>query len=190
MAFDLTVIASEIRAAPIASPYPFELAVAIINDCLRLGGHVPPSSKAWQDWAKPRGARALLVEQAGMLAHILASTSLRAESVACLLERRMFSTAGALESFFDHVAPLTAEMIRANAFRQEEFLRRWIEMVGGVIGSESARESRQRLAQLDYRKTLAEYERAEKARQGEAERRAKMLAEAAKREADARGWRE
>ena len=81
-------------------------------------------------------------------------------------------------------------MIRANAFRQEEFLRRWIEAVGGSVAGESAKDSKKRLEQLDYRKTLAEYDRAEKARQAEAARRAKLLQEAADREAAARGWRE
>ena len=47
-----------------------------------------------------------------------------------------------------------------------------------------------RLDQLDYRKTMADYKAAEQSRKEEAARRAKLLAEAAQREADARGWRE
>ena len=81
-------------------------------------------------------------------------------------------------------------MIRSNGFRQEEFLRRWAEALEIQIDGEQAEQSARRLSQLDYRKTLADYEQAEKARAQEAARRAKALAEAAQREADARGWRE
>jgi hypothetical protein len=188
MAFDLKRIRSEAQAAPLPSPYPLDLAVAIVNDTLRLAGLVPPSAQRWKQ-APLKGRSKLHEEQVGMLAHLLATTSLREETVRAI-DRARFDAPKALGAFFEAVAPLTAEMIRANAFRQEEFLRRWIEAVGGEVGGESARDSKKRLEQLDYRKTLAEYERAEKARQAEAERRAKLLQEAAEREAAARGWRE
>jgi hypothetical protein len=123
------------------------------------------------------------------LAHALATTSLRHEAVQAL--RASSSRPDRLlDGFFDAIAPLTAEMIRSNSFRQEEFLRRFVEALGGQVAGETERVSARRLEQLDYRKTLAEFQRAEKARASEAERRAKLLAEAAKREADARGWRE
>lgn len=188
MAFDLIRIREELQAAPLPSPYPLELAVAVVTDCLRAGGAAPVAARTWRAWTARKDSP-LLGEQLGMLAHLLAVTSLRAES-ARALESRTLDPEAALPPFFESVRPLTAEMIRANAFRQEEFLRKWIALVGGEVRGESARESRKRLEQLDYRKTLAEYDRAEKARLAEAERRAKLLEEAARREADARGWRE
>jgi hypothetical protein len=188
VAFDLGRIRTEAQAAPLPSPYPFDLAIAIVNDTFRLAGLAPPDTKKWKQIA-PRAKKKLGEEQVGMLAHLLATTSLREGTVSAIDPGR-FDAPPALGAFFEAVAPLTAEMIRANAFRQEEFLRRWIEAVGGEIAGESRKESKKRLEQLDYRKTLAEYDRAEKTRQAEAARRAKLLKEAAEREAAARGWRE
>lgn len=189
MAFDLDRIRNEVRAVPLASPYPLDLAAAIVSDALRLARIVPPPGATWKRWADRKGGRPLLAEQAGMLAHFLATTSLREETVAALL-RSSLDLEGVLAGFFEAIAPLTSEMIRANAFREEEFLRRWIACVGGRVAGEKPKDSQRRLEQLDYRKTLEEYGRAEKARKEEAERRAKLLQEAAQREADARGWRE
>ena len=188
MAFDLKRIRSEAQAAPLPSPYPLDLAIAIVNDTLRLASLAPPNAKKWKQ-APLKGKGKLHEEQVGMLAHLLATTSLRDETVSAIDPKR-FDVTKTLGAFFEAVAPLTAEMIRANAFRQEEFLRQWIEAVGGEVAGESRKESKKRLEQLDYRKTLAEYDRAEKSRQAEAGRRAKLLQEAAEREAAARGWRE
>lgn len=188
MAFDLKRIRGEAQAAPLPSPYPLDLSIAVVNDTFRLGGVVPLPAKTWKQ-NPPGGKNPLREEQMGMLAHLLATTSLREETVRAIDPQR-FDLAGALDGFFAAIAPLTAEMIRANVFRQEEFLRRWIESVRGEIAGETPKEASKRLQQLDYRKTLAEYDRAEKARQAEAERRAKLLQEAADREAAARGWRE
>jgi len=185
---DLNGIRAELERAPLVSPYPVELARAVVSDMLRLARLVPPSRGAWEEWARARG-RPLMNEQLGMLAHILASTSLREAAVRTLRDRAI-GPEKTLPSFFDKVAPLTAEMIRANAFRQEEFLRRFVEWLGGEVQGESRKQMERRLEQLDYRKTLDEYARAEKAREAEAARRAKLLQEAAQREADARGWRE
>ncbi len=187
MSFDLGRIRDEAAAAPLASPYPQELSIAVVNDTFRLARLVPPDGKQWKGLLAA-AMKTLMLEQLGMLAHLLTVTSLRDETVKAL--GAGVDVKPALEGFFASVAPLTAEMIRANAFRQEEFLRKWIEAVGGQVAGEGAKESQKRLEQLDYRKTLAEYDRAEKARQGEAARRAKMLKEAADREAAARGWRE
>lgn len=55
---------------------------------------------------------------------------------------------------------------------------------------ETARQSKARLQQLDYRTTLQEFKKAEAARKEEAKRRAKLLQEARDREAAAHGWRE
>ncbi|HSB60745.1 MAG TPA: hypothetical protein VLI67_03430 [Vicinamibacteria bacterium] len=188
MAFDLRRIQAEAQAAPLASPYPLELSVAVVCDCFRLAGLVPPSAKG-RKRAAAGGKAPLREEQTGMLAHLLATTSLRDETVRALGGRRVDVTK-ALADFFGAIAPLTAEMIQANAFRREEFLRRWIESIGGEVAGEGSAESAERIEQLDYRRTLAEYDRAEKARKDEAERRARLLKEAADREAAARGWRE
>jgi len=186
MAFDLTRIRQELAAAPLASPVPLDLAIAVVSDVFRMAGLAPPALAAWRRLAKAP----LAAEQLGMLAHLLASTSLRAASVAALAEVPAFAPEPELERFFAATAPLTAEMIRANPFRQEEYLRRWIECVAGDVAGEGPAQSRARLEQLDYRKTLAEYERAEKERKVAEERRQRELAEAATRESEARGWRE
>jgi predicted acylesterase/phospholipase RssA len=186
---DLKRIRAELERAPLVSPYPPELARAVVSDTLRLARLAPPARATWEGWSRAKKARPYLDEQLGMLAHILASTSLREEAVRTLREHAV-APDEALPSFFDKVAPLSAEMIRSNVFRQEEFLRRFVECLGGEIAGESRKQMQRRLEQLDYRKTKAEYERAEKAREAEAQRRAKLLREAAQREADARGWRE
>ena len=69
-------------------------------------------------------------------------------------------------------------------------MRRWVEALGGTLAGEDAARSARRLEQLDYRRTQAEYERAEGARKKEAAARAAALAEAAARDAAERGWRE
>ncbi len=189
MAFDLKRIETKIGDAALESPYSLELAAAVVCDVFRLGGLVPPASAWWRHSRGSKAADAVFGEQVGMLGWLLNTTSLREESVAALRA----SQAGPrrlLEGFFEAVRPLTGEMIRANAFRREEFLRRFIEAVGGQVAGETAEQSRRRLEQLDYRQTMADYKAAEKARKDEADRRAKLLAEAAQREADARGWRE
>lgn len=187
MAFALDRIKEEMRNAPPPAPWPGELAVAIINDAFRMAGVHPVPDAEW--WRNCQKAHALAGEQMGMLAHLLSYTSLRAETVAALTESRK-EAQPAMDAFFVAVEPLTGEMVRANAFRQEEFVRRWIESVGGSVGGETKKQSAQKLDQLDYRKTLSEYQRADKARALEAKKRAKALKEAAEREAAARGWRE
>ena len=187
MAFDLARIKKEAAAARIESPVPADLAVAIVNDCFRLAGMPGVDDATWLEWTtRPKS---LSEEQLGMLAHLLAMTSLREETVRVIAGNRP-QPAERLKAFLAAIAPLTAEMIRANVFRQEEFLRRWIECWGGEVLGETVEQSRTRLDQLDYRKTLAEYQRAEKVRLEEAKRREKLMREAQEREAAARGWRE
>lgn len=187
MAFDLAQLREQLAAVPLASPYPHDLAVAIICDTFRLGNVRPPARAVWGE-LEQRFHHPLWKEQVGMLAHVLASSSLREETVQML--RPGFEAKGMLERFFGSVEPLTAEMVRSNAFRQEEFLRKWIHAVGGQVKGEKPKESEQRLEHLDYRKALKDYGRAEAARKAEAEKRERMLQEAAQRAADARGWRE
>jgi len=186
VAFDLAAIRDALAASPLASPYSFELSAAIVNDTLRMALARPPDKQEWTAW-RLKGSR-LWEEQLGMLAHLLAVTPARKETIAALPPG--FDARRELPGFFDQIAPLTAEMIRSNRFRQEEFVRRWIDRVGGAVAGERAKQSRQRLEQLDYRKTLAEYEKAQAARKAEAASRAAALRAAAEREAQARGWRE
>ncbi len=187
MAFDLAQLREQLAAAPLVSPYPHDLAVAILCDTFRLGNLRPPGRTEWEGFSK-RFANRLWREQVGILAHVLASSSLREETVRVLTPN--LKVAAALGRFFESVGPLTAEMVRSNAFRQEEFLRKWIHAMGGQVKGESSQESLRRMEQLDYRKAVKDFERAEAARKAEAEKRAKMLKEAAQRAADARGWRE
>jgi hypothetical protein len=138
----------------------------------------------------PAGKIGARGEQLAMLAHSLTMPALRAESVRALIASRPADLGPRLERFFDEIWPLTAEMMRANSFRREEALRRWALVCGAEVTGETGAQSRQRLEELDYRTALVEYEKAEKARQEEAERRAEALRKAQEAEAAARGWRE
>lgn len=187
MAFDLKQLQEQLVAGPLLSPYPHDLAVAIICDTFRLAKVRPPELAVWQVFPQ-RFVSSLWREQVAMLAHVLASSSLREETVQLL--KPDFDTAQALERFFESTGPLTGEMIRSNAFRQEEFLRKWIHAIGGQVKGETERESLRRMENLDYRRAMKDFEKAEKARKEEAEKRERMLREAAQKAADARGWRE
>lgn len=192
MALSLRQFETELAAAPLASPYSWPLTLAVICDVYRLAGRAPPPASLFElpgDTKEFQQQRSRRADQLGVLAHLLASTSLRDESVRAL-QCAAPDPAQALPAFFAAVEPLTAEMIRANAFRREELVRRWLEVVGGMVDGETPAQSQARLQQLDYRSTLSEYGRAEKAREAEAERRAKLLREAQERETAARGWRE
>jgi hypothetical protein len=184
--FDLSRVQSELAGAGVPRALPFEVAVAVVSDTFRLAGLVPPPAAHWQRQAK---ALRLLSEQLGFLVHLLLGTSLREQTKAGLTGSGL-EPGRALEAFFQAVAPLTGEMLRDNRFRQEEFLRRFVACLGGSVAGETVGQSRKKLEQLDYRKTLAEYQKAEAARQKEAERRAQLLREAAQREEYAKGWRE
>lgn len=185
MALDLLRVLKELAAAALPPAYPAPLAAAIVSDCFRLAERNPPPASQWHAWS--RKASINWEAQLGFLAHLLTTTSLREETLAALAATPPVAS---LNTFFERIAPLTGEMLGSNTFRKEEFLRRWVEWLGGRIAGEEPKESARRVDQLDYRKTLAEYQRADEARKGEAERRARLLAEAAKAAADARGWRE
>jgi hypothetical protein len=187
VALDLVRVRAELAENLLVSPYPVALAAAIVADVWRLATLRPLLVPEWE--ALRGGVAAPFEGQLGMLAHLLAVTSLRDASVAALNQSRV-AMGPALTGFFAEIAPLEAEMIRSNAFRQEELLRWWMRALGGEIAGESAADSAARLAKLDYKKTLVEYAAAEKARASEAEKRAQALKEAAEREAEARGWRE
>jgi hypothetical protein len=187
MALDLKQMEKELLASPLQSPYSTPLAVAVVSDALRLGGLVPPLSGEWAPLQKAHAAR--LGEQVGVLAHLLASTSLRDTTVVAI-HGAPRPALPALTAFFDLVEPLTAEMVRANAFRREEFVRKWLFVWGGEVAGETAEQMKKKMEQLDYRKTLAEYAKAETARKAEAEKRAAALKAAQEAEAASRGWRE
>lgn len=192
MGFDVGRIRRELESVPPEGALAVEVAVAVLADLFRDAGARPPSSETFRALA----ARGLKPEnrpqQLGALAHILSVTSLRPESVAALRAAGAAVDAAAiLEAFLEGVWPLTAQLILENPFRQEEALRRWIACVGGKVAGENAAESARRLDQLDYRKTLVEYEKAERARLAEAQKRAEALRKAREEaEEAARGWRE
>jgi hypothetical protein len=186
MAFDIAVLRQELEAAPAQPELPWAVAVAVVGDTFRLAGLVAPASRQWQGLRRkwPQAEELL-----ASLGRALVTTSLRARSIDSLASSRP-AASRAVKAFLDGVSPLTAEMVRTNAFRQEEFLRQWVRACGGTIAGESAAASAQRLAQLDYRQALAEYGRAEAARKAQAARRAQLLKEAREREEQAKGWRE
>ena len=161
--------------------------MAVVSDVFRRAGRAAPAPELWIELAKLYPIR--FGEQLGMLAHLLASTSLAAATVEAQRASAFEPKAG-ITAFFEQIEPLTAEMIRGNAFRREELVRKWLSAWGGAIAGESAEQSAARLTALDYRSTLAEYAKAEAARKAEATERARLIREAEEREAAARGWRE
>lgn len=187
MPFDLARIRNEISRAPVLGDAALEVALAAVSDLFRLAGRPAPSDAFWRAFAKH--AKALGREQISALAHFLGYSSLRAASIEALGQGKQ-APEKLLKDFFAAIEPLTGEMLRQNQFRQEEFLRRWISCLEGEIAGETKAQSAQRLDALDYRATRREYERAEAARKAEAERRAKLAAEAAARAAASNPWQE
>lgn len=55
---------------------------------------------------------------------------------------------------------LTRELLWQSPLRLEEFVRKWLEVLGVGVAEETVEESRQRLERLDYGRLLAESERA------------------------------
>lgn len=187
MAVSIPHLREQLAATPIVSPYPYDLAVAIVCDTFRMASQRPPSQAEWEQlekWVK----NPLFQEQVGMLAHVLVASDLRKKTVLYLTPDR--PPLARLQQFFEEVHPLTAEMVRSNAFRQEEFLRKWAAALGADIEGETPRESAQRLKDLDYRQAVTDLRNVEEARRKEADRRQKMLQEAQRKDAEARGWRE
>lgn len=184
MECDIDEISDELERAVLHSPIPLDVAIAIVSDCFRMAECAPVPDEDWERWEEEAGP--LWREQMGMLAHLLATTSLREITVSALAESGE-DRRGELSRFFERIEPLTAEMIRSNAFRREECIRRWLQWCGAEIAGESPEESTRRLQRLDYRKTLAEYERAEMARKQEMKSR---MEKARRQKSAARGWRE
>ena len=187
MAVSIAKLREQLAASPIVSPYPHDLAVAIVCDTFRLASQKPPSQADWEK-LEQRVKNPLFREQVGMLAHVLVSSELRKKTVLYLTADR--TPQARLQQFFEEAQPLTAEMVRSNAFRQEEFLRKWVAAMDADIEGETTDQSKSRLKTLDYRQAVTDLRKVEEARKQEAERRAKMLQEAQQKDAEARGWRE
>ncbi len=187
MPFEPKRVMEEAAAAPPVGVVGPELVAAIVNDTLRMARARPIADDVWDGWI--RGSTPAWREQAAALGTWLAGTSLREATIEALAGTSL-PAADVVRRWFETVAPLTGEMLRGNAFRQEEAIRKWAAGWGGSIVGETRDESFRRLEALDYRKALAEYERADKARKSEAEKRATAIREAEERAAAARGWRE
>jgi hypothetical protein len=183
--FDLKRIVEQLDAAPLLAPMSPWIGAALIDDCARLGSGAPAERDFWPETLKDAKCQELI----GTLAHFLAFTALRDETIGCFRASGA-SPDAAVRAFLAATEPLDAAMIRDNAFRREELLRQWVAAVGGVIAGETAAFSEKRLKQLDYRQALAEYARAEAERKAEAARRAAALAEAERRAQENSGWRE
>ncbi|NOK37857.1 hypothetical protein HMI49_32125 [Corallococcus exercitus] len=187
MAVSIPHLREQLAATPIVSPYPHDLAVAIVCDTFRLASQRPPSQAEWAK-LEQRVKNPLFHEQVGMLAHVLVSSDLRKKTVLYLTPDR--TPQARLQQFFEEIHPLTAEMVRSNAFRQEEFLRKWLAALGADIEGETEAESKRHLKDLDYRQAVTDLRKVEDARKKEADRRKELLQEAARKDAEARGWRE
>jgi hypothetical protein len=183
--FDLKRIQAEIAATPLLVPFAPPVGAAMVDDCARLAGSAPCPDGFWEEYL----GDARRAEQMGALAHFLAYSSLRDGTIEAICAFATVPQAAA-RAFFEAVAPLDGVMLRENSFRREEFLRRWIACWGGAIEGETMAFSQKRLEQLDYRKALVEYERAEVERKKEASRRAAALAEAQRVAQQDTGWRE
>ena len=195
MSLDLTRVRAEASAVLTSPPYGRALAVAVLNDRLRLAGQQPIPSSGWQRLLAGKhpaddAGEDHREEQIVRLAQLCAETSLGAETVARLAALGKKEPERRLARFLAEVWPITGAMIVDNAFRQEELLRRWLAALDGEVAGESAAESARRLDQLDYRKALSEYERADKARKAEAKKRERAIREAQERAAAAQGWHE
>jgi hypothetical protein len=187
MTFDVRRIQAEIQKSALYVPIPIEIAVATISDTQRAAGKRPVPDATWGEIVAKNAPNQL--EQLAVLAWMLHATSLRADTIVAIGVGGHDAKRAVL-AFLASIAPLTGDMIRTNAFRQEEFLRKWAAVWAAPIAGEKPEDSARRLEQLDYRKALAEFERAEAARKVEAEKRAKALREAAERDAAASSWRE
>ena len=189
MSFDLKKILADAPQA--MAPIHPDLGIAAVNDLFRLA-EIPPIQDV--DWAKWRERWADFNEKIALLGALVAHGGLRTPTVAAIRTMAEYAHAPTqIARFFNRIEPLTAEMIRTNPFRLEEFVRAWIVEWQGAVMGETAGESAKRLQKLDYGATLREMAKADAHRKEEAERRARILreaAEAAAAAAAAQGWRE
>ncbi|MDP6945975.1 MAG: hypothetical protein QF464_17625 [Myxococcota bacterium] len=189
MPFDLETIQVELDAAPLTAPLPVELAFAIVDDLVRRSGGSPVDIPQWEAWLADGHER--WCDQLSVLGWMLTAAATLADASVAAWKAAPHPLEPRLETFFKSIEPLTAEMMRANAFRREETLRKWIVHVcNDKATGETKKATQRRMRELDYKTTLREFAKAEKARKKEAARRKQLLAEARKREAEARAWRE
>jgi hypothetical protein len=187
--FPLKEVTSDLANAPIATPVAYDLAVAILLDTLRRAAKPAPADGTFVKWRKDPDFP-LWQEQMCMLGWFLTvSDSLRQATESGW---DVPDPIAQLRKLRSDTAPLTAEMMRSNAFRQEEFLRRWAQCIGLTIDGEDVTTSAERVVYLDYRVVLREYAQAEDARLKEEESRQAAIrkAEEERRATEARGWRE
>lgn len=193
MALNLRDLETAHAAEPMRAPIPEALAAARIADVWRRAGVPGPTHAAFTRLIEARkgppngGARAQ--EQLLVLGHLIAITALGAEATLAL-QRQPRAPESVLGLLLDRVLPLTAEMVRTNAFRREEFVRCCCLAFGIDVHGETATQSAKRIDQLDYRKALAEAARAESERKKVEAERAEAARIAAEAEAQARGNRE
>lgn len=186
MSFDLRVIQAELEGRMLASPWPAEVGTAVVCDVQRDAGEAPIAEAVWQSLGRHAGWGARL----GLLGWLIASSpTLRAASVAAMSRSQWGDRAARLASMVEATAPLTPELVRKSRFRQEELLRRWVEVCAGRVAGETEAESARVLERLDYRRALAEMDAMEQRRKAEEAERQRLLAEAEarRREAEARG---
>ena len=126
MPFDLAQLKAELATLPTTLPYATELAIAVVNDCFRMANRPPVPLTTWQAWRAARPDPWL--DQLSLLAEVLATTSLRAQTVRQPLTAP--AAEAVLESFFASLGPLDTTIVRSNAFRQEELLRKFAEESG------------------------------------------------------------
>lgn len=184
---DVRALLDEIDRGPPLPPPVFAVSIAIIDDVSRLAGLPPVPDGSWALWRAQRGWPGL-DGQAAALAHWLVHTSLRTTTVAWLTAHPR--DARALEAMFEALGPVPGDALPANAFRREEVVRRWAEAWGLPILGEARAQSERRLEQLDYRKALGAFTKAEGERRAAAEAARRAAAEAAARAAESQGYRE
>jgi hypothetical protein len=61
---------------------------------------------------------------------------------------------------------MTLDLLRQSPHRVEEFTRLWLDRLGAAVVGETEKQSRERLARLDYARLLAEAERARQEAEG------------------------
>jgi hypothetical protein len=189
--FDLAAITRALDAAPPEAEASLELAAAVLADLWRAAGLAPPADGLWAALVARGTQPAHRAGQLAALARFAAVSPLGAATVDALRARPPGDAGAVFEAWLEGIHPVAPGLLHENPFRREEAVRRWGEAVGGAFLGESADASRRRLEQLDYRRTLAEYEKAEKARLAEAQRRAEALRRAAEQAAAAAAaWRE
>lgn len=185
MKIDLGKVATWAGAETLVSPLPRLAAQEGLCALLREAAITPPISADWEKWRQSYGD--LFDEQLGMLVWLLGCEAIREPTrVALRSARTRRLPRGRIQRFFSRLGPITGEMVRANALRREEFVRKWAREMGIGIASETPDESQARVDALDYRVAARKLKRAEAA----ARKAAVKQASPAAQPTWPRGWRE